>query len=291
MSFRIVHRTEYRYTGRVTLCHNEAHLTPRSAKNQRCVESAIEIEPRPNCYRERKDYFGNTVVYFGIHDPHDTLAVTATAVVEVNETAPPADVYASPPWEQSAALALEVSATGLEVNEFRLQSPLVEVDDDLADFAKPSFRPGRPLLEAVSDLNRRIHCDLTYAPRSTTVSTPLATVLRERRGVCQDFAHLAIGCLRSLGLAARYVSGYVESVPPPGWSRALGADASHAWFSVLDPVAGWVDFDPTNNQQVTDHHVTVAWGRDYSDVTPLKGIFFGGGSHNLEVSVDVIRLE
>lgn len=187
------------------------------------------------------------------------------------------------------ALAADLRPEVVEARQFRLDSPLVATSPALAAFAQPSFSPGRPLLDSVHDLNRRIHAAFTYDQEVTTISTPLSEVLAQQRGVCQDFAHLAIGCLRSLGLPARYVSGYVESLPPPGQPRLRGADASHAWFAVFDPEQGWVDFDPTNDQIVTDHHVTTAWGRDYADVTPLKGIVFGGGAHQLEVAVEIVR--
>ncbi len=217
--------------------------------------------------------------------------MTASATVEVHEETAWREPSASPAWDVLAAGKLPwPQEFEREVHEFRLASPLIATNRDLATLARPSFEPGRPLLAAVADLTERIYRQFEYAPATTTVSTSIATVLRERRGVCQDFAQLAIGCLRSLGLPARYVSGYIESLPAPGTTALIGTAASHAWFSVLDPVFGWVDFDPTNDQLVGERHVTTAWGRDYSDVTPLKGVIFGGGGHHLEVSVDMRRL-
>jgi len=179
----------------------------------------------------------------------------------------------------------------LDAKQYVLDSPMVTTTQELADYARASFLPGRPLVDVVSDLMQRIYTDFTYDPAFTTIATPLSTVLAHRRGVCQDFAHLAIGCLRSFGLSARYISGYVETLPEPGKPRLIGADASHAWFAVYLPGVGWLDFDPTNNKLPYDQHITLAWGRDYADVTPLKGIAFGGGQHTLSVSVDVLRLE
>jgi transglutaminase-like putative cysteine protease len=183
------------------------------------------------------------------------------------------------------------SPAGLAAYQYAFDSPCVRNSPELADFALPSFTPGRPILAAAADLTRRIHTEFRYDPTATSVNTPPSEVLKTRRGVCQDFAHLAIGCLRSLGLPARYVSGYLLTTPPPGKPRLVGADASHAWFSVYTPDCDWVDYDPTNNIRPSDQHVTLAWGRDYSDVCPIKGVFFGGGQQVVQVSVDVTPLE
>jgi len=288
MKFHVVHTTRYTYTQPVGLCHNEAHLHPRDFELQACPDSHVRIEPPPACYHERADYFGNRVGYFSVQEPHDRLTVTATSTVH-RTAAPTPDIEASVPWDRIAAhLRSAASPAALAAREYALDSPLVVGGGNLAAFASPSFAPGRPLLSAVHDLNGRIHREFTYDPHATTVSTPLAAVLEQHGGVCQDFAHLALGCLRSLGIPARYVSGYLQSTPPPGQERLRGADASHAWFAVYDPDAGWVDFDPTNDQIVSDRHVTTAWGRDYADVAPLKGVVFGGGAHTLEVAVEIL---
>ncbi|MGR9053448.1 MAG: transglutaminase-like domain-containing protein, partial [Gammaproteobacteria bacterium] len=201
-------------------------------------------------------------------------------------------------WEQVRELLQAQRSAGqeenpdvLEAKQFVLDSPMVSAAPELAEYAKPSFTPNRPLCEVVQNLMERIFTDFTYDPTFTTIATPLSEVLAHRRGVCQDFAHLAIGCLRSYGLAARYVSGYVESIAPQGKEKIIGGDASHAWFAVFEPINGWLEFDPTNNKMPLDQHITLAWGRDYSDVTPLKGIAYGGGQHSLVVSVDVRRLD
>ena len=288
MIFDIRHTTRYRYSAAVSVCHNEAHLRPRQTSTQQCLANTLTIEPAPATIFERSDYFGNPVSYFAVQHPHSILTVTAASSVAL-QPPPPADFLASCPWDElPARLRSDVTAATIDAREFVLDSPLVPLSEELAEFARPSFAPGRPLLEAVHDLSQRLHREFAYDPNFTTVATPLLDVLAQRRGVCQDFAHLAIGCVRSLGLPARYVSGYVESMPVPGQPRRLGADASHAWFAVFDPSVGWVEFDPTNDRVVGEQHATLALGRDYSDVTPLKGVAFGGGMHTLEVMVDVV---
>lgn len=292
MNYRITHITEYTYQRTVNTCHNEIHLVPRNFNRQSCSQHEIQIDPVPIDYRERIDFFGNVVASFSIHQPHDRLLVTATSNVTVEAERSQLDFYHNIHWE-SVCERLHGSDEheDLLARQYLLDSPLVSVSEELEQYANPSFPHGRNLMEAVLDLMQRIYTDFAYDPLFTTVSTPLEEVLQHRRGVCQDFAHLAIGCLRSQGIPARYVSGYVETLPPPGVPRLVGADASHAWFSVYIPESGWIDFDPTNNQMPTDRHITLAWGRDYSDVSPLKGVIFGGGEHQVNVSVDVQNLQ
>ncbi|HUI24755.1 MAG TPA: transglutaminase family protein [Candidatus Kryptonia bacterium] len=292
MRFQITHTTHYRYSRPVSLCHNEAHLRPRSFGRQRCEQSIITVAPVPAVQYRRRDYFSNGVDYFRIQDEHDELTVWAESTVAVTSAPTVAPLPPSVSWDAARdRLRCGSNDAVYAAHEFVLDSPLVAANEALAEFAAPSFPTGRPLLEAVHDLNRRIYEEFIYDPTSTTVTTPLHEVLAARRGVCQDYAHLAIGCLRSLGLPARYVSGYVESHPPEGQPQARGAAASHAWFAIFDLDAGWVDFDPTNDKVVGAQHITTAWGRDYSDVTPLKGVIFGGGEHILDVSVAVVRLD
>ena len=295
--YKIIHKTEYSYLHPVNLCYNEARLTPRTFAYQRCDDSEFVVEPEPWEYREREDFFGNTVYYFTIQQPHDQLTVTVTSCVAVDrrEKHPnfscrglgnPAPIA----WETlRQQLHADSDAETLEIRQYVLNSPMVPTIPEIHAYAQESFTAGRPLLDAVEDLSTRLYNDFIYDPGFTTIATPLADVLKHRRGVCQDFAHLGIGCLRALGLPARYVSGYIETDPPPDQAPLTGADASHAWFSVYLPQLGWVDFDPTNNQMTTDRHITVAWGRDYADVTPLKGVVFGSGTHKLSVSVDCQR--
>ena len=292
MNYRINHRTEYHYAELVDSGYNEARLLPRVVARQVATASALAIDPLPSDYRERLDYFGNRVASFSIDQPHQSLIVTATSEVTVEPRSGRLDLFEGESWENSRGILMQSSdAEALMARDFVLDSPLVTAQAALADYAAGSFARGRSLLESVHDLMERIHREFRYDAEFTTLSTPLAQVLEHRRGVCQDFAHLAIGCIRSRGLAARYVSGYIETLPPPGKPRLVGADASHAWFSVFVPGTGWVDFDPTNNQVPETQHITVAWGRDYSDVTPLKGIIFGGGSMTMKVAVDVLNLD
>jgi transglutaminase-like putative cysteine protease len=289
MMYRITHRTTYKYSAPVSRARNEAHLRPRDTDRQECLSSDLVVEPVPTSWTERLDFFGNPVVSFAVDGPFDQLSVISTSSVAVSDTEPLPAI--GPAWEVARdLLATDLGPEMLAAREFCFESPLVPTSLDVRAYAASTFEAGRPLVDAVRELTTRIFTDFVYDPEFTTVTTPLDEVLSFRRGVCQDFAHLAIGCLRSMGLAARYVSGYLETAPPPGTERLIGADASHAWPSVFVPGWGWLDVDPTNNKVVGPTYVTTAWGRDYSDVSPLKGIVFGGGaSHTLEVSVDVSR--
>jgi transglutaminase-like putative cysteine protease len=289
MRYRVTHRTAYSYASQVTLCHNETHLKPRSFGEQTVLDSRLSIEPRPASFAERLDFFGNHTSYFAVQQPHTELVVTAVSEVELNTGR--LHLQSSAGWEDAARrVRSELTPNNLEARQYLLDSPMVNAVAGLAAYGAASFPPQRPLVEAVHNLMERIHRDFTYDPGFTEIATPLAHVFEHRRGVCQDFAHLAIACLRAQGLAARYVSGYLETQPPPGQQKLQGADASHAWFSVYDPDVGWLDFDPTNNKIPIDQHITTAWGRDYADITPLKGIIFGGGKHKAKVGVDVERI-
>ena len=291
MNYKIIHKTEYGYTYPVNLCYNEARLTPRNFAYQQCSDSQFVVEPEPKTCRERQDFFGNTVYYFTIQQPHNQLTVTVTSHVDVKGREMQRDFAEHLAWEEARRqLQTDLDPDILEMRQYILNSPMIPAMPELYAYAEKSFAEGRPLLEAVEDLSTRLYTDFTYDPNFTTIATPLIDVIKHRRGVCQDFAHLGIGCLRALGLAARYVSGYIETNPPPDQKPLAGADASHAWFSVYLPQLGWIDFDPTNNQMPTDRHITVAWGRDYADVTPLKGVVFGSGTHELSVSVDCERI-
>ncbi len=288
MRYTITHRTLYQYSSGVVLCHNEAQLLPRETPWQLYRPSQIRIKPRPALSVERVDFFGNRVLYFAIQDIHHRLEVTVATEVRVLDERPFDESSPSPPWEQARRMLREdPDPEIIEARLFGLNSPFVAIQPEFREYAEPSFTPGRPLLEAMADLNERIYREFKYDPHFTTVATPLNEVLSERRGVCQDFAHLAIGCLRALGLAARYISGYLETLPPPGQPRLIGADASHAWLAVYVPGVGWAEFDPTNGCMPREKHVTLAWGRDYGDVAPLRGVVTGGGKHAMKVSVDV----
>jgi len=289
LKYRVTHKTQYLYSEPVGLCRNQACLLPRETRYQKCLTSSLRIKPTPSDLRERSDYFGNRVSHFAVQQPHEKLEVTAVSEVSVAPSAAAHGVQSG--WDK---IRLHLSGNPdreiLDVLPYLYDSPLIRSGEPLAAYARPSFPAGRPLLEAVTELMGRIYRDFSYDPGYTSIATPLAEVLANRRGVCQDFAHLGVGCLRSLGLAARYVSGYIETLPPPGQQRLVGADASHAWFSVYCGDAGWVDFDPTNNQLPGEQHITVAWGRDYADVSPLQGVALGGGKHKVLVTVDVVRI-
>lgn len=289
MLYDITHRTTYGYGADVSVSHHLAHLHPRDLPRQQTTDFRLTIDPLPVVSTERTDYYGNLATFFSIGAPHDRLVVTARSRVRVDAPALPAPANTAP-WQQIRdRCASDVLTVDSAVGEFRFDSPHVARRAAFADYAAPAFPKDRPILEAVADFTSRVFRDFRFDSRATTVSTPVDEVFKRRRGVCQDFAHLAIACLRSLGLPARYVSGYLETQPPPGKTRLVGADASHAWFSVWCSGAGWIDADPTNNLLPGDRHVTVAWGRDYSDVSPLRGVVVGGRGHSLGVSVDVAR--
>ena len=290
MLYAVTHRTTYGYRSGVSVSHHVAHLRPRELPTQQVRDFTLHVDPAPTATSERIDFYGNAATFFSIGTPHDSLLVTGRSRVRV---AAPRLPFAAqtPPWETVRRRgASDVLTPDSAVGEFRFDSPLITRKAAFADYAAPSFPKDRPLLEGISDFTARIHRDFKFDARATTIATPLDEVLQKRHGVCQDFAHLAIAGLRSLGLPARYVSGYLETQPPPGRARLVGADASHAWFAVWCPGHGWIDADPTNNVLPADRHITVAWGRDFSDVSPLRGVVVGGRDHGLRVSVDVAPL-
>ena len=287
MRYEVLHETRYAYESPVVLSQQLLHLTPRVLDWQRLEAHRIDVEPAPTESATRDDYFGNPVRQFVLAAPHAALAVRARSTIEVHaRPAPPP----AGPWE-AVRDRMRGSGAGalLEPAQFVYESPHVEFFRDLAAYAEPSFAPGRDLVEAALDLMRRIHAGFAFDPKATSVSTPLREVLARRRGVCQDFAHYMAGCLRMLGLPARYVSGYILTSPPPGKPRLVGADASHAWVSVWTG-GGWLDLDPTNDLRVADQHIALGWGRDFGDVTPMRGVILGGGEQELRVHVTVTPL-
>jgi transglutaminase-like putative cysteine protease len=289
--YRITHNTTYDYSQPVSLCHNVAHLVLRECDRQRADESVLSITPDPAVLEDRVDFFGNPVSYFTIQEQHRELKVSVTHRVEVWAEPPPV-AQNTPAWEVVRdRLPRDRASVWLDAYQYAFDSRYVATDPRYAEYAATSFVPGRPVLEAALDLTRRVHAEFVYDPRATNLTTPVAEVFEKRRGVCQDFAHLMLACLRSQGLAARYVSGYLSTLPPPGKPRLIGADATHAWVSVFCGDSGWVDFDPTNNQIPADRHILIGWGRDYEDVSPLKGVILGGGDHSVRVSVDVMPVE
>jgi transglutaminase-like putative cysteine protease len=288
---RITHSTRYGYRQTVLLSHNVVRLRPRDNSTQIAEHHALSISPQPSTKSNGLDYFGNHVTWFNLQEPHSELTITAHSQVDVNLALRP-DVSRSAPWEEVQGALRDSSTPALRLaRQFSLDSPYVQRAPAFVDYALPSFPAGQPYLQCVLDLTERIHRDFKFLPGSTSVGTPVSEVLRKRQGVCQDFAHLQISCLRSLGLAARYVSGYIVTTPLPGRPRLSGADVSHAWVSVFAPDFGWLDFDPTNGLMPSDGHITLAWARDYDDVGPVRGILIGGRQQEMEVSVDVVPVE
>jgi len=291
MIYKIVHRTIYKYKYPVSVGNHVACLKPRSLLRHRLEQCELYIQPTPATITERTDYFGNILYFFTVQEPHTGLVVEARSEVimeNVVAALPPEAL----PWEEVVrSLPEDHSPEGLEAYQFRFESPRIPLRSEFAAYALQSFTPRRPLWECLLDLTDRIHKDFRFDSGVTTVRTTTEQVFRKRRGVCQDFAHLQIACLRSLNLSARYVSGYLRTYPPPGLPRLVGADASHAWVSVYCPGTGWLDLDPTNNLVPSNGHVTLAWGRDYGDVSPLHGLILGGGVQALNVSVDMEMFE
>jgi transglutaminase-like putative cysteine protease len=289
--YRVTHETRYEYSAKVTSAHQLAHLKPRNTPWQRVEYHKLDIEPSPSERAEGTDYFGNNVVRFMIDTPHDLLRVTAESLVEIDAHAPDA-AAASPPWEDALAMpGVWDPQVDLDVEQYRLASPMVPVLPESGAYARESFTPERPWLDAALDLTRRIHTEFSYDPKATTVTTKVLEVLEHKRGVCQDFAHLMLSCLRSIGLPARYVSGYVLNYVPEGKTRLSGADASHAWVAAHCPGLGWVAFDPTNGKLADVEFVTLGWGREFSDISPLSGVVLGGATQELTVLVKVEPLE
>ncbi|MEX2167682.1 MAG: transglutaminase family protein [Pirellulales bacterium] len=286
MKYHITHRTIYQYTEPVSVCHNLVRLAPRQMPSQVPQDYQLQVVPEPITRSRRFDYFGNQVEYFTIQEAHRELAIATTSVVEVS---PPPPATTSPAWEQVLEqLHTDRSAQGLEAYHLSLPTERTSNLEALRDYAADSFGKARPICDAVDELVARIHADFAFDPLATTVHSSAADLLSVRRGVCQDFTHFAIGCVRAMGLAARYVSGYVRNDPPAGSPRLVGGDASHAWLAVYAGATGWVDFDPTNNLRVGTDHITVAWGRDYADICPIQGVFVGGGQHSMQFGVDVV---
>lgn len=291
MKYRVTHSTRYQYIEPVPLCHNLVHLKPRPTDRQQCLWHSTAVTPNPVSRIERQDFFGNAVTWFSIQEPHQSLSVIARSMVEVKAYEPPTELW-WPAWEEVAkALLRRRDAAILDARQFTFDSRYILRDAKLADFARPSFTAGRPILECIVDLTRRIYSEFKFDSGVTTIGTPVLEVLEHRHGVCQDFAHLQIGCLRSLGLAARYVSGYLVTRPPPGKPRLIGCDVSHAWISAFFPDYGWIDFDPTNGVIPSLGHITLGWARDYDDISPVRGVVVGGRRHALSVSVDVEPIE
>lgn len=291
MNYRITHRTTYAYSAQVAVSHHAARLRPRDTDTQRCLEFGLSFDPEPDLLTEHTDSFGNRVSCFSVQKLHTHFEVVSRSHVSLTAVLQP-DPAQTPAWEDVAAKFRDpVPVDLLDPCQFVYGSPLLVHEMPMRNFAQPSFTKGRPVLAAAADLCRRIHREFVFDPKATTISTPLNEVLENKRGVCQDFAHLAIASLRAMGLPARYISGYLRTHPPAGKPRLQGVDASHAWASCFVPGFGWVDFDPTNDCFTALDHITVAIGRDFSDVSPVRGIITGGGKHSVGVGVDVEPVE
>jgi transglutaminase-like putative cysteine protease len=292
MIYRIVHRTTYKYKYPVSVGNHVACLKPRTLLHHQLAQNELRIQPSPATRTERVDYFGNLLCFFTVQEAHKELVVESRSEVIMDGNATTPWPQQSVRWEEAVkSLPDDHSPAGLEAYQFGFESPRIRVRPEFAAYALESFTPGRPMPDALLDLTARIHKDFRFDSKVTNVRTPTEEVFRKRRGVCQDFAHLQIACLRSLNIAARYVSGYLRTYPPPGQPRLVGADASHAWVSAYCPGIGWLDVDPTNNVVPSNGHVTLAWGRDYGDVSPLRGLILGGGAHTLKVAVDMEPLD
>ena len=286
-SYRIVHRTTYTYDSEVTGSYGQFHLRPRDLPWQTCLAHEIDIDPQPADMFRHTDLYGNTKAYFHVIKPHTELNVTAVSVVEVGKAQlDPAGL--AQPWEQTRPAVRPDDPEAWEATDFTFPSPYVEIPPGIEEYVRSSFTPARPISEAAVDLMHRVHADFTYKSGSTTVSTRVGDLLQNRTGVCQDFSHFMVSGLRSLGLGARYVSGYLATRPAPGRPRLVGADASHAWVGCWVPGTGWLHLDPTNNRLIDESHATVAWGRDYGDVPPVKGVIFTEAkTSKMNVSVDM----
>ncbi len=287
MKYRVRHVTSYAYAQPVDLARHMLHLMPRDLAHQAVLELSITGQPLPSRRHEALDHFGNRIAWMFLDTPHQEFEVALDATVEVGFPRP-LDPHATPPWESVAASLRAGGPDCWDAAEFAFDSPMVAADPGAGEFVSGSFPPGRPILAALLDLNARIRREFAFRAGVTTISTPVATVLRQRAGVCQDFTHLMISGLRALGLAGRYVSGYIRTRPPPGMLARRGVDQSHAWVGAwLGPEHGWIDLDPTNDLVVAEEHVVLAWGRDYGDISPVRGILLGGGRHGVKVSVDL----
>lgn len=291
MRYAVSHKTIYHYNNAVSVSHHLIRLTPRQLAHQRLLNHQMRTEPTPAVMDSHCDYFGNIVNFVTIEGPHRQLSVHSECEINV-VSKPTVRPETTPAWETVRELCRGDSYNSAgNTCEFAFASPLIPLKPEFAQYAALAFPAGKPVLEAGVDLMNRIYKDFEFDPESTTVATPIEQVFRQRRGVCQDFAQLQIACLRALGLPARYVSGYLETLPPAGQPRLVGADASHAWIQLWCGEAGWIDLDPTNDLIPGERHITLAWGRDFADVSPMRGVLVGSGNHQLKVAVDVMPLE
>ncbi len=290
MLYSVKHTTTYIYHETVPLCHNLAMLTPRDTPDQTCRSFQLDISPVAEIVDEYQDFFGNTVYYFVVEQEHAKLSVTTTSVVEKTTPGWKEKAVSAQSWESVRDMLRLVKGNTIQERQFAIPADMTIPSFEIKQYASLSFTPQRPLFEAAFDLMQRIYTDFKYTSGFTTISTPLSVVMKERKGVCQDFAHLGIACMQSMGLAAKYISGYLETIAPPGKEKLTGSDASHAWFSVYIPEMGWIDFDPTNNKTPDEQYIVIGWGRNYFDIVPLRGVIMSSNRHKMLVSVDVKRM-
>lgn len=292
MIFNVQHITKYEYNAPVSYGHNIAMLRPRESKGQELLDYKIQITPQPTEISERIDFFGNNITRFSVQTEHKVLLVKTRSKIVRDYSKIHESFYTSKCKDitmNEALLALKSNSLDvLEAKQYILESIFIrKTDAKIREYAELSFKGNRSVFDAAYELMLRIYTDFKFVSGITSISTPIEEVMKEKKGVCQDFAQIAIACIRSVGLPAKYISGYIETIPPKGKEKMVGADASHAWFSIFIPGFGWVDFDPTNNQIPLDQHIVVGWGRDYYDVPPLKGVVYGSGKSELKVSVDI----
>ncbi|MEO0362189.1 MAG: transglutaminase family protein [Pseudomonadota bacterium] len=285
MIYDVRHRTTYRYGGVVTRSDHRLSLAPRSTPHQQVRSFSLDVTPNVARLSPQLDYFGNAIHFLAVEEPHEVLTVEARSRVDVAGAPDPIGFDTVEMVVEAAARPSSPEA--LEAAEFAFSSPYTKADDAIEDFARAVFAPDRPVMEAARELTARIHDGFAYDPAATDAATTGIDAFVKRAGVCQDFSHIFLAACRSVGLPARYVSGYILTRPPEGRERLVGADASHAWVAVWSPVAGWVDFDPTNDMIPTEEHITTAWGLDYADVSPIRGVVLGGGDHLIDLAVDV----
>lgn len=290
MLYKVRHLTTYKYHFEGNLSYNEAWLRPRSLPWQKVKESRLVINPSPAEISGRLDFFQNQVDYFSVQQSHKDFSIESISIIDRQVPEYASMTSAGMSWEDWRDQLAVFKEEWIDIRQYCLPSPLIPFSTRLKAYILESFWPGRDLLEGLIEFNTRVYQDFEYEQGFTTVATPLSEVIENRKGVCQDFAHISIGCLRAIGLPARYVSGYIETLPPKGADTLVGSAASHAWFASFVPGIGWVDFDPTNNKFAKEQHITVAWGRDYADVPPIKGVIFNSGPHDLSVSVEVVRI-
>lgn len=291
MHYLVTHTTEYLYHHPVSLCHNIARIIMRDTEAQHCKKPEITISPKPDVVQEYQDFYGNNLLYFAIQQEHKSLSVTVETMVEKRQDSSlMVNLYGNTSWEQAKTLLMQPGVENFEARQYIPFTEITLATPEIVEYTLESFPPGRSIFDASQNLMNRIYNDFEFKSGFTTVATPLREVIKARKGVCQDFAHLAVACIRSVGLPARYISGYLETIPPEGKEKLVGVDASHAWFSVYIPQSGWIEFDPTNNVIPGNQHLTIGWGRDYDDVSPLKGVILSSGPHRLRVAVDVKRL-